>query len=1007
LRIRLIVVLVVAALPATVPLAAQQKNASQPGSPQNQSQNQSAGGSAPAQGITWPRSAWESLTDIDKQAGFQRVPFKDHPRYLLCYSLDVTTGSLSTPPFVFRQVDQIAGMTQRCINTADAKKPLLARGFLGVAIDARHVPTGRMRSFNLTLTTAAGQPINLYPVRPSAGASSAGSTSAPTTSGGGAGKSLAPTPPPPPTPTWGKIYYLIWPQELGGDVIPTVTVSLAYTPPVPGSPWQLNTVYPEGSIVTPSTKQITTCSDKDDNSGPKLSGHYFVASRGGISASNDENHPRFCVQGIKDGTVLWVDAGTSLPTDAPTAPNSTAQGGAQKSTISTWAKGAPYDYGAVVYSPVTSHYYVATQQTTGTSGNVAPFSPAKTIPDGGDLSWAVFGSNPPPVGDPPPEWSPNPFYHDGQTVYDSATQLYFTAVIAQGTSAKSGPDNPFKKYMTALQYSDPVNAPAGSTAVQWLDVGSTAPVPSQPASMATPTRKISWEYFQGYAIFDPASGHFYTAIRAGRSSDKTNQPLAANRHHSIPDGSPAGYTVKAITEDFLGKQGQTQTGEWMSKADPNTDPECANLDKKKDYPSFSDVSVTYHKSDCIRDANSATIFQLNIPTDESVVPAVPANFGLALNTVLQSTMTYQEDFLDSQKQKRTGKWKPKADPDADPKCANQNENKYPDLSGRATYHNNDCGRDKKSAKIFQLVIPDIASNEPVVPVHPLTLRPYTPAPPSISIPEQFLDQDKQWYDLAWHAVPGTTACSAPDAKNLTYYVGTCVKLPNLPTPLQLNTSLLTGPLTPYPQTADFQNTAVELSVLGGQSIDPIQWEDIGTSVPSLASSGEPADQTVAQAYTLTQVHPKYYFNLSTGLIVSTIHSRSFGWATIAPGIYTPIQVSSNPIVDAGLFLTIYWPRLPMDAESPWNPKNMIPAPTLGMSFSSPTSNFYLGLSSEVRRNVQIVFGASTAEPQRLSSTSVSATNMGTPPTAQKFTMGGFVGLSLNISGFIQTVLGGK
>jgi hypothetical protein len=216
-------------------------------------------------------------------------------------------------------------------------------------------------------------------------------------------------------------------------------------------------------------------------------------------------------------------------------------------------------------------------------------------------------------------------------------------------------------------------------------------------------------------------------------------------------------------------------------------------------------------------------------------------------------------------------------------------------------------------------------------------------------------------------------------------------------------------LRPYPQILDFNFTAhrlVQLSVIDPKYIHPIQWEDMGTSVPTAVSSSQPADQTVAQAYALTQVHQPYYFNLSTGLVVSTIHSRTFGWATNAPGVYTPIQTASNPIVDPALFLTIYWPH-PMDAESPWSPRNLIPAPTLGMSFTSPASNFYIGLSSEIVRNVQIVFGASTAEPQRLSSTSVSATNTGAPPTSQKFTMGGFVGFSLNISGFIQTVLGGK
>lgn len=988
-----------------------QKNPSQPGSPQGQSPSPSGGGAAPATGITWPSSVWDSLTNIDSQKGSLGIAGKDHPLYLLCYSLDITTGSLSTPPFVLHQVDSMSRMGgQSCISTAKSKKPLLARGFLGVAIDARHVPIWRMRSFNLTLTTAAGQPINLYPVRPSvSAASTGGSTPQTATNKGGSGEG----------PSWGKLYYLIWPQELGGDVIPTVTVSLSYTPPVPGSPWQTTTVYPEGSVVTPSAKLITVCDPIDSSTAPPLSGHYFAARTGGISSPNVKNTPKFCVKAIPDGTTYWLDSGTMLPTNAPAASSSPSQGATQPAkdaapaTIGNWTSAQPYPPGTAVYYPVTSHYYIAApQDKTGTSGPEAPFSDPQLVTDGG-VSWFVFGRNPPPVGATPAEWAPNTIYNqDKQTVYDAATQLYFTAVFGKGlNSGKSGSENPFEDYFTKFQILDPAPGPvapgmkppaAGPAPVHWIDVGSTAPVLTQPLKVATPLRTINTPYSPGDVVFDPNSGHFFTSITLGRSGPAL-LPFPANQSHLIPDGAP----VFALKENFMSydinlDSGQLSlapvSGEWNSKEDPDTGDKCANSGTS--YPEFLPVGAAFHNFDCIRDQESGTLFQLKADSSLLLVPAIPANFGF----VPPPIMVYSQDLLNGSNDNRTGFWIPKANADASPRCANQIKKQYPNFSDEATYHNQDCYRAQGAAQLFQL---RVASNEPL---HAAAGATFTAIQPVLLKPiaESFLDKDGQFHALGWTVAAGPTpiGCKTFNDKGLSYEKGTCVTVPGIGTPFLLNTVGAHGSLTPYPQQGDFSAVAAQLTHTQS-GLSQIQWEDIGTSVPSLVSSGEPADQTIAQAYTVTQVHPLYYFNLSTGLVASTTHTHTYGWATNAPGMYTPIQTASNPIIDPVLFFTVYWPGPPMDAESQWSAKNLIPAPTLGMSFISPTSNFYMGLSSEVRRNVQIVFGMSTAEPQYLSSTSVSATNTGTPPTAQHFTRGGFIGFSLNISGFIQTVLGGK
>jgi hypothetical protein len=58
---------------------------------------------------------------------------------------------------------------------------------------------------------------------------------------------------------------------------------------------------------------------------------------------------------------------------------------------------------------------------------------------------------------------------------------------------------------------------------------------------------------------------------------------------------------------------------------------------------------------------------------------------------------------------------------------------------------------------------------------------------------------------------------------------------------------------------------------------PIQWEDLGTTLPSSVSVGiPPSDQTVnVLTYTFPQSHALSYFNLASGVLVSSIKTRSF------------------------------------------------------------------------------------------------------------------------------------
>jgi hypothetical protein len=182
----------------------------------------------------------------------------------------------------------------------------------------------------------------------------------------------------------------------------------------------------------------------------------------------------------------------------------------------------------------------------------------------------------------------------------------------------------------------------------------------------------------------------------------------------------------------------------------------------------------------------------------------------------------------------------------------------------------------------------------------------------------------------------------------------------------------------------------------------IKWQDLGTTLPASVSVGVPsADQTVnLLTYTFPQSHALSYFNLASGVVVSSIKNRTFvnqgpanSWATISSGL----------TVDPILAVTAY-AFGPMDAERPWRKRDLVPGLTFGVSLSNPTTNFYFGGSSELFiRNLQLVYGLALNRVMALDAASLqlSAT---TAATHQVFAKGGFVGLSFNITGFIQSLI---
>lgn len=185
----------------------------------------------------------------------------------------------------------------------------------------------------------------------------------------------------------------------------------------------------------------------------------------------------------------------------------------------------------------------------------------------------------------------------------------------------------------------------------------------------------------------------------------------------------------------------------------------------------------------------------------------------------------------------------------------------------------------------------------------------------------------------------------------------------------------------------------------------------GDMTNSIAVTAQPSEDD-QDTYTmgsdvLPQTHSLSRFNISTAVVFSSIHNKTFGYNSDATP--KPMVTGRNPIIDPVLFLT-YYPH-PIDADRDFQWSDMIPGVSLGLSLSNPVSNFYLGGMSEFPgiRNVEVVYGVTVAKtsslaPQNTFLPAPTAQNQ-TPPTVQKFSTGGYVGLSFNVSGFLTSLFG--
>jgi hypothetical protein len=182
--------------------------------------------------------------------------------------------------------------------------------------------------------------------------------------------------------------------------------------------------------------------------------------------------------------------------------------------------------------------------------------------------------------------------------------------------------------------------------------------------------------------------------------------------------------------------------------------------------------------------------------------------------------------------------------------------------------------------------------------------------------------------------------------------------------------------------------------------------------PAPASSGTATEKTLTLLVaSFPQVHTLYHYNIATGVVVSSVRDPSFARVQSSlpspgnPAQFQTVQQSGDVYVAPVLFFTAY--IKPMDAERDWHWGDMIPGPSIGFSLSAPTDNFFFGGSSEIRRNVQLVYGYHMGRVAQLAKTIVNdPTSSASPATVRRFKGGIFGGLTFNID-FIKNLFLGK
>jgi len=243
--------------------------------------------------------------------------------------------------------------------------------------------------------------------------------------------------------------------------------------------------------------------------------------------------------------------------------------------------------------------------------------------------------------------------------------------------------------------------------------------------------------------------------------------------------------------------------------------------------------------------------------------------------------------------------------------------------------------------------------------------------------------------------------------------------------------LITTTVSGIPGSAEFgilPNKAIYylpwLNRLTPDTIPTVSVTGIIPAVSSPTNPNPPPDGTgqlvTALNQTYTQVHALHTFNVATGMIYSGLRNYTFTRQESAPAVtcpqgatgcvasperYATVSSQGARSVDPVLFFDVYLFGK-FDAERKWHPWDLKPEPAVGISLSSPSTDYFFGLSSEVYRGVQIVGGIHEGKINKLVAPLVNdPTSSAAPTTTTYFHRSQFIGITFNIS-FIQSLFGG-
>jgi len=790
-----------------------------------------------------------------------------------------------------------------------------------------------------------------------------------------------------------RVIYLPWPYQLPPDVIPTVAVNLIYSPPIQGAPWQGNTFYPAGSVVTSGAN----------------TGRYYTALTGGFS-DREPREPLFPADvppTVQDGDLVWLDAGTSAPSSGSSQSGGGGGGGGNQSSggsgggkAQQWLARSHYLLGDVILDPYNGHYYTMMQSMTGTSGKKPtggggdPF-PAivtqTTIRDG-ELLWLIDtqhpeGSNLPGVG----PWTPDHHYNVNDR-FLASNGSYYQVIASTAVSGKSGSPPPAPP-PPAPPPPDPFTgvAPSAGTRINdgdltWMDSGQ---------RQLTDTPVTKWtsgaQYSMGQMVVGSNHAVYAVVAVAGGRSGKS-EPLLPN-----PSGLPTPISDGDLLWMDIGDRYTGSAGTWME-------------------------SRSYKLNDVIKSATNNRYYQLirftaglSGPAPESPFPKQdPAPTRIADGTIVWAKADKAHE--------KNAEWKP-----------------------NTGYGPGQYVKPPGVPEVWTPMNRGISGPVPAQPSFPILQLSMVAEPKDKT---KMSDGGVEWADAGVVRSAGTPPGEVLGWRTgVKYDRGDVVDVAGIGNG-RYYTALTDGKAGPnFP----FLNADSEL---------PLTWVNSGTTAPASVGSGQPADQTIGLINLgLPQTHSLSYFNVAAGVIMNFARNPVFGYVpatkssvpgyqpftvpadgktvplavdpasgcsigTLGPNqvdskgnnasfsYYCPAKVGLGPrSVDPVLALTLYFP--PVDAERPlrlWSWRDWIPGLSFGGSLSNPTGTFYLGGSNEIFvRNVQLFYGVAF---QRTNNGLASLPNqptyggVGSAPTpglVQGFRRGFFIGVTYNVSSFLQNL----